>query len=74
MTEGGSMSISITRTDRTVVVVADGDITPEQWLVVCDQHGLRGEQVAVDDYTTDGDRHSWMFTLLPQDQQLEASK
>jgi len=71
---GDHMEIAITRTDRSIVVIVDGDITQEQWLDVCDEYNLRGEHVRVDDYTTEGDRHSWWFTLLPHNQKVEVRK
>jgi hypothetical protein len=68
------MEIAVTRTDRSVVVIVDGEITLDEWVAVCDQYDLRGQHVRVDDYTTEGDRHSWWFTLLPHREQVEVSK
>ena len=59
------MNIAITRTARSVVVVADQDFEQDEWLEVCREHGLLGQHVSVDDYTTDGTRHCWQFTILP---------
>lgn len=68
------MNATITRTEHSIVVVVDGDITPEQWYTLCAVHGLRGRHVHVEDYTTDGHRHTWRFTLLPHVTPVEVTQ
>lgn len=65
------MKVTITRTQHTVVVIVDGDISPDEWAVVCNDHDLAGRHLAINDYTVDGDRHCWHFTLLPVHEELE---
>ena len=59
------MSITVTRTERSIVVVSDQDFEQDEWLDVCREHDLLGRHLSVDDYSTDGTRHYWQFTILP---------
>lgn len=58
------MEATVTITGNRIIVVSVDDLAPEDWLELCHQHGLRGRPVTVDDYTTDGDRHQWVMTLV----------
>lgn len=70
---GASVKVTVTRTQQTVIVVVDGDITPDEWAVVCHDHDLTGRHLAINDYAVDGDRHCWQFTLLPVNEEVEVA-
>lgn len=67
------MKVTVTRTEHTVIVVVDGDITPEEWMVVCNDYDLTGRHLGINDYTVDGDRHCWHFTVLPATAEVEVA-
>ena len=70
---GEPMNITVTRTKRAIVVIADGDPTPEEWHSVCVEYGLAGRHLRIDDYTVDDSRHCWYFTLLPVNEEVEVA-
>lgn len=67
------MNITVTRTNRTIVVVSDGDPSPEDWAAACAANGLTGRHLRVDEYTVDDARHCWYFTLLPVNEEVEVA-
>lgn len=70
---GEPVNITVTRTKRAIVVISDGDPSPEEWLTVCAEHGLTGRHIRIDDYTVDNTRHCWYFTLLPVNEEVEVA-
>lgn len=55
--------MTVTITDRQIIVVAEGEVSDEEWDQAMDHHGIWHEAVTLINYgITEEDTHVWTFT------------
>lgn len=74
------MATKITITGNTIRVVAEGDITQDEWVALLDDHDLLGRPLSVLDYqVSDFDdsavvTHQWVMQLTHTDTTLRVAQ
>lgn len=55
--------MTVTITDRQIIVVAEGEVSDEEWDQAMDNHGIWHEAATLINYgITEEDTHVWTFT------------